>query len=145
MAGNVLDPRNRFGCRLRKEFVPMARMTKWVLWQVALPLLGPMALSFVTVLAWRSGNPDFVLRLSIILDMSPWALTFYSLALVGSTMSFVWPKLSTLPYLGSALIAVAFAVSLYAAFMVIWRHSATFTPGPQVYGVAIGLSAFSIL
>lgn len=108
---------------------------RWLIWQVVVPIAGPIILSGVFVLAWQSGNPNFKPSMKIAVDVSPWALTFYTLALIGSTLNGLWPKISDHPGLGGSLILVAIAVGAYAGFMVIWRHDSTFVPGAPVYFV----------
>jgi hypothetical protein len=116
----------------------------WFVWQVIIPLLGPVIISLVVVGAWATGNPRFTPRLEIAVDVTPWALTFYSLTLIGSTFNEFWAKLGEHPALGVGLILNAMAVTLYASFMVIWRHDPTFTPGAPVYIVTLALLLISI-
>ena len=71
--------------------------TKWLLWRVVIPLLGPIFISLLVILAWTSGRPDFKPSLGIVVDVSPWALTFYALTLIGSTLNELWPKLGKSP------------------------------------------------
>ncbi len=113
----------------------MAIQWKWLFWQVAVPIVGPIVVSAIVILAWMTGSPGFKPDMGIIVDVSPWALTFYMLGLIGSTIEGLWPKLSTHPVLGLSLIVVAFAVGLYAAFIVVWRHDSKFIPGLPVYFV----------
>ena len=117
----------------------------WLAWRVAVPLLTPIIISFVVIMAWASGSPHFTPNIRIALDVSPWALTFYALTLIGSTLNEFWPKLATHPALGVALFLVAGSVTLYAAFMVIWRHDPAFVPGLPVYGVTIVLLFISVI
>ena len=70
---------------------------------------------------------------SVILDVSPWALTFFTLTLIGSTMNDFWSKLGSHPVLGGAMIVVALCVAIYASFVVIWRHDPAFVAGASVY------------
>jgi hypothetical protein len=118
---------------------------KWLLWQVAIPLLAPIIVSGVVILAWLSGSPKFSPNIQIAVDVSPWALTFYTLTLIGSTLNEFWPKLTTHVALGLAISLVATAVTLYAAFMVIWRHDPAFVPGRPVYLVALSLLFISVV
>jgi len=48
---------------------------QWLLWQVGVPLGGPVVLSCLIVLLWQTGMPDFVPQWSIILDISPWTVS----------------------------------------------------------------------
>lgn len=117
---------------------------KWLLWQVLLPIAGPVILAGLIVMGWASGDENFVPNYSIVLDVSPWALTFYALTLIGSTLHVFWRKLSEHPGIGAALIGVAFAVGVYASFIVIWRHDPNFVPGASVYYVTVFLLFASV-
>jgi hypothetical protein len=65
----------------------------WLLWRVLIPLLAPVVVSSMVIFAWVTGSPSFKPYFGIALDVSPWALTFYSLTLVGSTLNEFWPRL----------------------------------------------------
>lgn len=78
------------------------------------------------------------------LDISPWAITFYSLTLVATTLYQIWDDLAKMPGRAVGLFLVAAGVSNYAAFTVIWRHDASFVPGTTVYLVAISLLLMAI-
>jgi MFS superfamily sulfate permease-like transporter len=118
---------------------------KWILWQVAAPLLGPIIVSLLVVLAWHTGKPGFRMQWSIVLDVSPWALTFYAMTLIGATMNDFWPKMQGHAVLGISLFTVATAVALYASFIVVWRHDPDFKVGTPVYGVTLFLLFLSIV
>lgn len=118
---------------------------QWLIWQVAVPLAGPIVLSWLIILAWQTGNPNFTPRWSVILDVSPWALTFYSIALLGASLNELWPKMPAHPHLGTGLILIAALVAVYTAFMVIWRHSSGFVPGRNVYFVSITLLLAAVI
>lgn len=122
-------------------------MLRWkgLLWQVFIPILGPILVSFLVVIAWRTGQPAFRVDWSVIIDVSPWALTFYSLTLIGATMNDFWPKMQGHTALGVGLLMVAVAVALYASFIVVWRHDPTFAVGLPVYGVTVFLLVIPIV
>ena len=105
---------------------------KWIIWQVAVPILSPIGMSVIFVYLWESGQPGFIIRWPIIIDVSPWALIFYSTTLIGATMHDFSPKFSDHQALGYSLIATAIAVVLYAGFIVIWRHDPKWNPGVAV-------------
>jgi len=112
---------------------------QWLLWQVGIPLGGPIVLSCLIVLLWQTGMPDFVPQWSIVLDASPWTLTFYTLALIGAALNELWPRISTRKTLGGLLIALASLAQIFAAFLVVWRHNVAFIPNRNVYFCATGL------
>ena len=98
-----------------------------------------------SALLWWTGDKNFAIKWSLIVeDVTPWALTFYAITLIGATMNDFWSKLPSHPVLGVALILTAFAVAIYGAFIVIWRHNSAFTPGTGVYVVTFLLLGISI-
>ena len=123
---------------------PMSWKWDWICWQVIAPIFGPIVISAIVVLAWQSGEPKFVINWHIILDVSPWTLTFYCITLIGASINALWPNLSDHPALVGSLMLVAIAVALYASFIVIWRHDPAFSPGTPVYIVTFILLAISI-
>ena len=123
----------------------MALQKRWIFWQVVVRLLGPAVISAATILLWMSGNPDFRPSMPIIVDLSPWALVFYTLTLLGATLNELWPKVSEHPTLGGFLAVTALAVGVYASFIVIWRHNSAWRPTGPVYvftGVLLVVSVF---
>jgi len=118
---------------------------QWLLWQVGIPLGGPIVLSCLIVLLWQTGMPDFVPQWSIILDFSPWTLTFYALALIGGALYELWPYISTQRSLGSYLIGAGSAAQLYAAFLVVWRHNSAFAPTRGIYICASGILLLAVV
>ena len=43
---------------------------------------------------WWSGRPDFSLKWDVILDVTPWALIFYSITLIGAALNDLMPDFS---------------------------------------------------
>lgn len=114
---------------------------KWIWWQVGLPLVMPIAMAFLFALLWGSLSPDFTLRFEVLIDLTPWALATYALALIGSTFRTFWGRLDSERVLGFALLAVAIIDIIYYAFMVIRRHD----PGFQVTANAYYVTAFLVV
>jgi hypothetical protein len=112
---------------------------KWLFWQVFAPILGPVLMSVLVVFLWSTGQPGFRMDWGIIVDVSPWALTFYAITLIGATMNDFWPKMGDHSVLGGGLIGIAVAVALYASFIVVWRHDPKFVVGTPVHGVTLFL------
>lgn len=118
---------------------------KWVFWQVVAPVVGPIVISAIVAMLWWTGDKAFQINWPLIVeDVTPWALTFYAITLIGATMNDFWPKLARHPGLGVALILMAFAAAIYGAFIVIWRHNSEFTPGTGVYTVTFIILVISI-
>jgi hypothetical protein len=117
---------------------------KWILWQVVVPILGPIAISTVAVVLWWTGRTDFQIHWRLIVDITPWALTFYAVTLIGAALNDLIPDFSRRPGIGFSLILAALAVSLYAAFIVIWRHENDFSVGPRIWVATIILLAISV-
>lgn len=118
---------------------------KWLFWQVVAPLVGPVVISAIVAMLWWTGSPDFKIHWPLIVeDVTPWALTFYAITLIGATMDDLWPKLSGHAVLGVSLIVMALAAAIYGAFIVIWRHNSGFAPGAGVYVVTFAILVISI-
>jgi hypothetical protein len=118
---------------------------EWLLWQVAVPILGPIAISAIGVLLWSTGQPRFSINWHLVIgEVTPWALTFYCMTLIGASMHSLLPTIAQRRALGWALISAAAGVAIYAAMIVVWRHDPTFTPGGPVYMVTGGLLVLSV-
>lgn len=118
---------------------------RWVGFQVAVPLLGPIVVSAIVALVWETGQPAFHMDVKVIFDVTPWALIFFTMALLGSGFNDIWADLGNHRVLAIFLVVDVFAVLLYASFIVIWRHNSAFVPGNGVYVVTIILLAASIM
>ena len=70
---------------------------KWILWQVVVPILGPIAISIVAVVLWWTGRTDFRIHWGLIVDITPWALTFYAVTLIGAALNDLIPDFSRRP------------------------------------------------
>lgn len=118
---------------------------KWIFWQVVAPIVGPILISAVVAMLWWTGDKNFQINWPLIVeDVTPWALTFYAITLIGATMNDFWSKLPRHPGLGLALILTAVAAAIYGAFIVIWRHNSAFSPGTGVYTVTFILLLISV-
>jgi hypothetical protein len=117
----------------------------WLFWQVGIPILGQALISLLVVVAWKTINPGFMPMIGIILDVTPWALTFYALTLIGATLNGLWPKISDHGSLAVWLLVVAFFSALYTSLLVIRRHESTFVPGAAVYYVTLLLLFISVV
>jgi hypothetical protein len=118
---------------------------KWIIWQVVIPLAGPVLISAGVVCLWQLGDDAFRINWHIVLDVSPWALTFFCMTLIGAAMSDLWPKISNHAMLVLCLFAIFFTTAIYASFIVIWRHRPGFEPGTAVYVFAFFLVALSVI
>jgi hypothetical protein len=118
---------------------------KWLIWQVIAPLVGPIAVSFIVALLWETGQPNFHMNLKVIVDVTPWALTFFTMALIGSGFNDVWGDLAQRQATAASLVVDAAAVLIYASFIVIWRHTPNFEPGTGVYVLTLILLGTSIV
>jgi hypothetical protein len=118
---------------------------RWLFWQVFAPIVGPILISALAVLFWESIEPTFKTKWDVIVDVTPWALTFYTITLIGATMNDLWPKLGDHPTLGVSILIVGFSVGLYAALIVIRRHDPTFVPGTQGYTLTLILLILSVI
>jgi hypothetical protein len=118
---------------------------KWLCWQVAFPLGVPIVASFLFSLLWKTGNPDFHINVQVVFDVSPWALIFYSMTLIGSTLHEYWIKVVSHKLLLIGMIFTIMSVAIYASFIVIWRQYGNFTPSIDVYAVTGFLLIISVI
>jgi hypothetical protein len=117
---------------------------KWLIWQAGAPLWVPSLISLIVVFFWWTAKPDFTIDWHIVLDLTPWVLTFYTTTLISATMADFSPKFSNHLVLGSSLLAAGFAVALYASLIVLLRHDPAFKPGGGVYFMTILLLLVSV-
>jgi hypothetical protein len=109
-----------------------------------MPLAGPIVISAIAATLWWSGRPDFHLNWRVIIDVTPWALIFYCITLIGAALNDLVPEFSERPGIGVGLIIAALAVSLYGGFIVIWRHDEPFTIPISVWITTFVFLAISI-
>src|SRR5260221_14721051 len=115
---------------------------KWLIVQVFAPLGIPIFVSALAAAVWELGQPSFHMDMKVVADITPWALVFFTMALLGGGFYDLWADWTGRPVLSISLMSIAFIVLIYASFIVIWRHSPTFVPGTGVYMLAfIMLSA----
>jgi len=117
----------------------------WLIVQVVIPILGPIILSAIFAFAWSTGPTDFRPDMAIIVDITPRALTFYCLVLISISVSQIWHKLSTNPFVGGSAIVMGGIVAVYYAFTVVWRHSSAYIPTAETYYVTLVLTAGSVI
>ena len=118
---------------------------KWLLLQVAAPLIVPILVSAVAAFVWEIGVPTFHMDMKVVADITPWALVFFTVALLGSGFYDLWSDWTGRPALAVSLLSIAFVVLIYASFIVIWRHTPTFVPGTGVYTLAFILLGASVM
>lgn len=118
---------------------------KWLSWQMLAPLAGPIAVSYLVALLWETGQPTFHMNWKVIVDVTPWALTFFTMALIGSAFNDIWADLGKNQATAAFLVVDAIAVLIYASFIVIWRHTPNFEPGTGVYVLTLILLATSVV
>jgi hypothetical protein len=63
---------------------------EWAFWQVGAPLGTPILFSLAGALLWELGPQPFTIKWDLILDASPWALSFFSLTLIGAALHDLW-------------------------------------------------------
>jgi hypothetical protein len=85
------------------------------------PLAGPIAISTVVALFWMTLDPTIQIDRKVILDITPWALIFFSVALIGGGFVDIWPVMALRQVVLLSLLALAVAVVLYAGATVIFR------------------------
>jgi hypothetical protein len=101
--------------------------------------------SLLVALLWETGQPNFHMNWRVVVDVTPWALIFFTMALIGSGINEVWGRVDQKQATFLALFVDAAAVLIYASFIVIWRHEPNFEPGTGVYALTIILLMASIV
>jgi hypothetical protein len=109
---------------------------RWIGLQFGLPIVAPIFLSSLIAFLWLTLNPSFNPDFTVIFDITPWSLVFYSLALIGA--AFLARPNGTIRHmrgwLVSWLVVIAIADIVYYALMIISRHGNGFvTPGGAYY------------
>lgn len=116
---------------------------RWLLAQVAVPVAGPILIAGCIAFLWSLGKPEFEPDLWVIVDITPCALTFFNLALISTTLSAVWSRISARAFLVGATITVGVIIATLHAFTVVWRHDADHAPKTDVYSMTFALTAIS--
>jgi hypothetical protein len=111
--------------------------------QVGIPAVAPIFLSAVFVFAWKTLDSGFTPNFRVIVDVTPWAIAVYSLALIGCTFDRSWAKLGKGALSGLWVAAAANVV--YYAFLVIRRHDLAFAVPADAYYVTVVLMIASIV
>ena len=122
----------------------MPKLTRWHVFQVVLPIGGPILLSLIFVGFERAGRPEFEPSLAVIVDLTPRALTFYTLALICVTLSDFWPHISRHKVVGASTVFIGALVSALYAKIVVWRHDAAYEPSGGAFVVASILTLAAI-
>jgi hypothetical protein len=92
---------------------------KWLGLQVGLPLSGPILLSLVIAGGVKTLQPDVPLSRDVIVDVTPWALIFFTMALLGGGIHDYWSAAARPPV---AVIIILFVVG--AAVLIYVCHEA---------------------
>ena len=115
----------------------MSPKSRWFLWNFAAPVFGPIVLSGLFVILWMPLKKNFTPDFGIIVDVTPWAITFYTITLIGSTVDVVWEVISKQIGKAVGLVVIVLAVLVYTSNTIIRRHDTDFVLGPEVYIVPL--------
>ncbi len=115
----------------------------WLAWEVLVPIGVPIVMTMVIDLMQQTGPHPPPFSLEVLVDLTPWTLTFFSLTLIAHSLRRLWPHIEAQKVPFVAIIGVAFVVALYAGFIVQWRHE-TWKPDLRVYSVAAILTLVSV-
>jgi uncharacterized membrane protein len=103
-----------------------------------------MIISGIVVFFWWTLKSGFAPSWHVIADITPWALTFYCITLIGATMNDLWGDYQKRPELFVGLLLTAAGVIVYYSLIVILRHEPSFVPGTAAYVATFILLAVSI-
>ena len=125
---------------------------RWIFWQIVVPVFGPTLIALAVAVAWMSLEPTFSIRWAVVVDITPWATTFYCITLVCSTMHALWERIVASETVGAefynrftSLMMIASAVVLYNALTVIKRHDPSFAAPSAAYWVTAVLMIVSVV
>jgi hypothetical protein len=94
----------------------------WLVWNVLVPTVGPPLLTLLILSLWMTGDLQTKLDLKEVLaDLTPWALCFYALTLIGSSLYELGGRVGSHLELGGSMVLVGFLVLIYAVLTVLWR------------------------
>jgi hypothetical protein len=116
---------------------------RWIGFQIGVPAAAPILLSALFVFGWKSLTPTFAPDPRVIVDVTPWAIAVYSLALIGGTFDRSWSKLGKGGL--SLLWMAAAANAIYYSFLVIRRHDPEFAVAADAYWVTLVLMVSSVV
>ena len=93
---------------------------KWLGLQVGLPLLGPIVLSLIIAVGVKTLQPDLPLSRDVIVDVTPWALIFFTMALLGGGIHDYWSAGARLPAAMRPPVAVIIFLFVVGAAVLIY-------------------------
>jgi hypothetical protein len=123
----------------------------WLNLQVLLPLAGPIVLSLLIALALITLKPKVPLNPDVIVDVTPWALIFFTMALLGSGIHDYWSAVARPPAPGVvrpsmaviiSILVVAAAILIYVTLIVADRLQQS---GASAYGTSVWVLTFILL
>jgi hypothetical protein len=117
----------------------------WLSFQVLSPLVGPIAVSLIAWLLLTTTD-NVPLSWKVIADVTPWALIFFTMALLGGAFHDIWPNMGSHQILFGFLIAETIVVFMYIEQNVSWRlqHPGV-EPGQGVWVAAFIMLGASVL
>jgi hypothetical protein len=117
----------------------------WLFFQVLLPLPGPIVISLIAWLFLRTTD-NVPMSREVIVDVTPWALIFFTMALLGAAFHDIWPNLGSHIILGVVLLVLTILVFMYIQHTVSWRiEHPRVEPDRGVWVTAFTLLAGSIV
>jgi hypothetical protein len=102
---------------MRSLPVPLDRIKwRWLSWNALIPTFGPTLFSLLVIGMWKTGDPSTELNLTRVADLTPWALCFFALTLIGSSYSDLDRSLkNAYPTIVGWMLAVGAGALLYAS------------------------------
>lgn len=118
----------------------------WLFWNVFIPTVGPPLFTLAIVGLWMTGDPQTTLDIKkIVADLSPWALCFYALTLIGSSYNELGTLRDAHKTLVSSMLVVGAVALIYAVFNALWRVNGKDVAHAPVYYVTAVLWFFSVV
>jgi hypothetical protein len=117
----------------------------WLFMQVVFPLGGPVGGALLCLLFWNLGpKPIPINFVTILSDVTPWALLSYSLTLIGINLYHFWTKIKSHMVLTVAFIGIPIIGFLFFGYLTIWGQTPGYNPSAGVYSLTVILTIMAI-
>ena len=119
----------------------------WLFWSVLVPTMGPPFFTLLVFGAWMTfatqAKPDIK---SIVADLSPWALCFFGLTLIGASINEMgFKRFAEHRALGVSMAVVGIAALGYAVLLALFRAMGKDVAHAPVYYVTFVLWALAVV
>lgn len=105
----------------------------WIAWEVFFPLGMPVLMAGLVMILWATGPMPLPLAWSVVIDITPWTLTFFAVTLLSTSLRRSRANEAVRDGLFWVLLLQAAISAFYFSCFVIWRHVHNYNPGVGAY------------